>query len=163
MKTYELTKAAARVVALLTAKGFTVATAESCTGGLLSASLTAVSGASAVFECGVAAYSAAIKEKVVGVSPETIRKHGTVAAETAAEMADGVRRLAGATLGVGITGSAGPTPAEGHPAGTVFIAVADESRVWEQKLEVDGATLGRDRVRKLAALTALQMILQHLE
>ena len=163
MKTYELTEAAARVVALLTAKGFTVATAESCTGGLLSASLTAVSGASAVFECGVAAYSAAIKEKVVGVSPETIRKHGTVAAETAAEMADGVRRLAGATLGVGITGSAGPTPAEGHPAGTVFIAVADESRVWEQKLEVDGATLGRDRVRKLAALTALQMILQHLE
>lgn len=163
MKTYELTEAATRVVALLTAKGFTVATAESCTGGLLSASLTAVSGASAVFECGVAAYSAAIKEKVVGVSPETIRKHGTVAAETAAEMADGVRRLAGATLGVGITGSAGPTPAEGHPAGTVFIAVADESRVWEQKLEVDGATLGRDRVRKLAALTALQMILQHLE
>ncbi|MBQ1211098.1 MAG: nicotinamide-nucleotide amidohydrolase family protein [Clostridia bacterium] len=163
MKTYELTEAAARVVALLTAKGFTVATAESCTGGLLSASLTAVSGASAVFECGVAAYSAAIKEKVVGVSPETIRKHGTVAAETAAEMADGVRRLAGATLGVGITGSAGPTPAEGHPAGTVFIAVADESRVWEQKLEVDGATLGRDRVRELAALTALQMILQHLE
>ena len=163
MKTYELTEAAARVVALLTTKGFTVATAESCTGGLLSASLTAVSGASAVFECGVAAYSAAIKEKVVGVSPETIRKHGTVAAETAAEMADGVRRLAGATLGVGITGSAGPTPAEGHPAGTVFIAVADESRVWEQKLEVDGATLGRDRVRELAALTALQMILQHLE
>ena len=163
MKTYELTEAAARVVALLTAKGFTVATAESCTGGLLSASLTAVSGASAVFECGVAAYSAAIKEKVVGVSPETIRKHGTVAAETAAEMADGVRRLAGATLGVGIIGSAGPTPAEGHPAGTVFIAVADESRVWEQKLEVDGATLGRDRVRELAALTALQMILQHLE
>ena len=163
MKTYELTEAAARVVALLTAKGFTVATAESCTGGLLSASLTAVSGASAVFECGVAAYSAAIKEKVVGVSPETIRKHGTVAAETAAEMADGVRRLAGATLGVGITGSAGPTPAEGHPAGTVFIAVADESRVWEQKLEVDGATLGRDRVRELATLTALQMILQHLE
>ena len=163
MKTYELTEAATRVVALLTAKGFTVATAESCTGGLLSASLTAVSGASAVFECGVAAYSAAIKEKVVGVSPETIRKHGTVAAETAAEMADGVRRLAGATLGVGITGSAGPTPAEGHPAGTVFIAVADESRVWEQKLEVDGATLGRDRVRELAVLTALQMILQHLE
>ena len=163
MKTYELTEAAARVVALLTAKGFTVATAESCTGGLLSASLTAVSGASAVFECGVAAYSAAIKEKVVGVSPETIRKHGTVAAETAAEMADGVRRLAGATLGVGIIGSAGPTPAEGHPAGTVFIAVADESRVWEQKLEVDGATLGRDRVRELAALTAVQMILQHLE
>ena len=163
MKTYELTEAAARVVALLTAKEFTVATAESCTGGLLSASLTAVSGASAVFECGVAAYSAAIKEKVVGVSPGTIRKHGTVAAETAAEMADGVRRLAGATLGVGITGSAGPTPAEGHPAGTVFIAVADESRVWEQKLEVDGTTLGRDRVRELAALTALQMILQHLE
>lgn len=153
----------ARVVQLLAAKGFTLATAESCTGGMLSGLLTAVPGASSVFECGVTAYSAAIKHELIGVSADTIRQHGTIAAQTAAEMAAGVRRVGHATLGIGITGSAGPAASEGHPPGTVFVALADDKRVWGKLIQVDGQTLGRDKVRRLAVLQALDLARRYLE
>lgn len=154
---------ATRVVQLLTEKEQTLATAESCTGGLLSAMLTAVPGASAVFECGVAAYSAAIKQRVVGVSAETLREHSTISAQTAAEMAIGVRQLGKSQLGIGITGAAGPSASEGYPAGTVFVAMADNRRVWHKLLRLDGEALGRDKVRRAAALQALDLVRRYLE
>lgn len=154
---------ATRVVQLLTEKEQTLATAESCTGGLLSAMVTAVPGASAVFECGVAAYSAAIKQRVVGVSAETLRKHSTISAQTAAEMAIGVRQLGNARLGIGITGAAGPSASEGYPAGTVFVAMADDRRVWHKQLNLDGEALGRDKVRRAATLQALDLVRRYLE
>ena len=154
---------AARVVALLTEKSLTLATAESCTGGMLSETITAVAGASAVFECGIAAYSATIKHEVLGVAADTIRQYGTIAPQTAAEMAVGVRRIGHAALGVGITGAAGPTASEGHPAGTVFVALADKEHVWHACIQVDGEALGRDKVRQLAVTQALELVRQYLE
>lgn len=153
----------ARVVQLLAARGFTLATAESCTGGMLSGLLTAVPGASSVFECGVTAYSAAIKHELIGVSADTIHQYGTIAPQTAAEMAAGVRRVGHATLGIGITGSAGPAASEGHPPGTVYVALADDKRVWGKLIQVDGRTLGRDKVRRLAVLQALDLARRYLE
>lgn len=152
-----------RVVQLLAARGFTLATAESCTGGMLSGLLTTVPGASSVFECGVTAYSAAIKHELIGVSADTILQYGTIAPQTAAEMAAGVRRVGHATLGIGITGSAGPAASEGHPPGTVFVALADDKRVWGKRIQVDGQALGRDKVRRLAVLQALDLARRYLE
>lgn len=148
---------AEKVVALLKEKQLTVASAESCTAGLLSAALTAVSGASSVFGCGVAAYSAEIKHAVLGVPQEILDKHGTVSDETAAAMADGVRRMANATVGVAVTGVAGPSETEGKPVGRVHIALANEQRVWIKQLPPND-TLTRDDIRRAAVDTALQMI-----
>ena len=78
-------------------------------------------------------------------------------------MAAGVRRVGHATLGIGITGAAGPSASEGHPAGTVFVAMADEKRVWGKSIRVDGAALGRDKVRRLAVLQALDLARRYLE
>lgn len=148
---------AAQVVALLKEKHITVATAESCTAGLLSAAITAVSGASAVFGCGVCAYSAEIKHGVLGVPADILEQHGTVSNETAAAMANGVRRIANSTIGVSVTGVAGPNETEGKPVGRVHIALANETRVWLQELTPNPA-LSRDEIREKAVDTALQMI-----
>lgn len=96
------------VVKELAARGLTVATAESCTGGMLSQRITAVPGASGVFAYGACTYANDIKEKMLGVRHETLEAYGAVSPETAAEMARGVRKAAGADFGVGITGIAGP-------------------------------------------------------
>lgn len=148
---------AAQVVALLQEKHITVATAESCTAGLLSAAITAVSGASSVFGCGISAYSAEIKHSVLGVPTEILEQHGTVSNETAAAMANGVRRLSCSTIGVSVTGVAGPNETEGKPVGRVHIALANETRVWLQELSPD-PTLSRDEIRHKAVNTALEMI-----
>ena len=111
------------VVKELAARGLTVATAESCTGGMLSQRITAVPGASGVFAYGACTYANDIKEKMLGVRHETLEAYGAVSPETAAEMARGVRKAAGADFGVGITGIAGPgggTPEK--PVGLVYLA-----------------------------------------
>ncbi len=149
------------VVELLAAKGMKLATAESCTAGLLSSKLTEVSGASAVFECGVAAYSKEVKRDVLGVEEKTLDEYGAVSAETARAMAVGVRRVGSSTLGVSITGEAGPTSSEGKPVGTVFLALADERRVWVKELHANVG--GRDIVREIAACHALDIVRRYLE
>ena len=144
------------VVDGLKVAGKTVATAESCTGGLIAERITSVPGASAVFGCGVAAYNAEIKHRVLGVPQDTIDRTGTVSAETATAMAQGVRALSGADFGVAVTGAAGPDPCEGHPVGTVFVACSSE-----RGTEVRALSLGsRDRavIRTLAASHALDMV-----
>ncbi len=142
----------------LAANGQTVATAESCTGGLVSQRITAVSGASAVFGCGVAAYSADVKHRLLRVPQEIIDATGTVSAQTAAAMAKGVRELAGADYGVSVTGSAGPTPCEGHPVGTVFVGLACEHGVYAKKLNLTHRR-DRDYIRTVAASHALHAVL----
>jgi competence/damage-inducible protein CinA-like protein len=106
-------------------RGLTIGTAESCTGGLLGARLTAIPGSSDVYSGGIISYGNDVKSKLLGVRDVTLEKHGAVSEETAREMAEGCLRSLGTTLGIAITGIAGPgggTPEK--PVGTVWIAVA---------------------------------------
>lgn len=134
-----------------------VTVAESCTGGLIGGMLTAVSGSSDCFPGGWITYSNALKTSEVGVAPEVLARHGAVSAETVASMAAGASTRAGATLGIAVSGIAGPGGAvEGKPVGTVWIAVHDaatgETRV--RRFEFPGP---RDIVRDRAAKAALQL------
>src|SRR6201999_1500131 len=115
---------AAEIIRLLTRTGETVPPAESLTGGLVAAALTDVPGASNVFRGGVIAYATELKAQVLGVDVGMLKRHGPVYAPVAGAMADGVRQRLGATIGVATTGVAGPGPQDGHPAGTVHVAVS---------------------------------------
>jgi nicotinamide-nucleotide amidase len=115
---------AAGVLALLVRQGATVAVAESLTGGLIGAALTAPSGASAAFRGGVIVYATELKAALLGVPRDLLAREGAVHPEVAAAMADGVRRLTGATYGLAVTGVAGPDPQDGRPVGTVHLAVS---------------------------------------
>ena len=122
-------------VRLLREKKLTVAFAESCTGGYCAKRITDISGASEVIHCGVVSYSNEIKNKVIGVKKEHLDKYTAVSGIVAAEMAEGVRKLSGATLGASVTGYAGPYY-EGctDEIGLIYIAVTDGERVWVKKL-----------------------------
>lgn len=146
------------VVTGLAAVGKTVATAESCTGGLVSQRITCVPGASAVFSCGVCAYSADIKEALLGVSPRTIAQTGTVSAFTAAEMARGVRARGRADYGVSVTGSAGPQPCEGKEVGLVYTALCDGESTYVRTLHLGHHRGDRAYIRTVAASHALDMV-----
>ena len=108
---------------LLKQKNLTVATAESCTGGLLASRLTDAAGSSAYVKGGVVAYTNEIKNFVLHVDAETLKNFGAVSSRTAREMATNVRKLFSASIGVSTTGVAGPDKSEGKSVGTVFIAV----------------------------------------
>lgn len=136
-----------------------LATAESCTGGLLAKRLTDVPGASEVFESGVVTYSNAAKTRLLGVSETVLRKYGAVSVPTARAMAEGVRKSQGTDLGVGITGVAGPgggTPEK--PVGTVHIALSAAEGTWVQTLRPGGSRDPRDRIRLRASGVALNMV-----
>ena len=151
------------VVALLLDKQMKIATAESCTAGLLSGRLTEVAGVSAVFECGIAAYSKEIKHNILGVPSDILDQYGAVSPETARAMAVGARRVGNAQLGVGITGVAGPDTSEGKPVGTVYVALADEKRVWVKKIDTKEGTVDREYIRYLATSHALDLVRRYLE
>ncbi|MFK4187539.1 CinA family protein [Streptomyces sparsogenes] len=118
---------AAEALGLLEGRGETVAVAESLTGGLLAAELTAVPGASRSFRGSVTAYATELKREVLGVDGPLLAACGAVDPEVARQMARGVRRVLGADWGVATTGVAGPTPQDGQPVGTVHVAVAGPS------------------------------------
>jgi nicotinamide-nucleotide amidase len=140
----------------LTMHQATIATAESCTGGLLAERLTRISGSSAYFLGGVVSYSNTLKSAWVDVPAEIIESRGAVSAEVAVALADGIRRRTGATLGVGITGVAGPTGGTPEkPVGTVHIAIADASGSKERGALFPGE---RDRIRWQASQTALDLV-----
>ncbi|QGN35497.1 nicotinamide-nucleotide amidohydrolase family protein [Microlunatus sp. Gsoil 973] len=120
----DLQELIAGLIETLSARGESVATAESLTGGLIGAVLTSVPGVSAIFRGGVISYATDLKAALVGVSERTLAEHGAVAQLTAVEMALGIAERCDATWGVAVTGVAGPDEQEGHPAGTVFTAVA---------------------------------------
>ena len=103
-------------------RGLKIASAESLTGGMVSEYITKVSGASEVFECGICSYSNRIKHEILGVSEETLENYTEYSYQTACEMAQGVRRLSGADIGISTTGIAGPSGGtEEKPVGTVYI------------------------------------------
>jgi len=140
----------------LTLHHATIATAESCTGGLLAERLTRISGSSAYFLGGVVSYSNALKSAWVDVPAEIIESRGAVSAEVAIALADGIRRRTGATLGVGITGVAGPTGGSPEkPVGTVHVAIADAAGSKERVVRFPGE---RDRIRWQASQTALDLV-----
>jgi len=115
------------LLAQMDAKGMTLATAESCTGGLIAAALTAIAGSSSVMMAGFVTYANDAKQKMVGVRPETLAAHGAVSEEVARQMAEGARARAGVSLALSCTGIAGPGGATpGKPVGLVFIGCARE-------------------------------------
>lgn len=115
----------AEIVRVLSERGETLATAESCTGGYIAHLLTNVPGASVIFPGGIVSYSNEVKEKFLGVHSETLAQHGAVSEAVAREMAEGVRRVSGTDYGLAVTGIAGPGGgSDEKPVGTVFIAVA---------------------------------------
>jgi len=134
----------------------TVAVAESCTGGLVSERLTTISGSSRYFLGGAIVYSNELKVELAGVPPQLIEKKGAVSAEVAGALAEGIRRRCKATIGVGVTGIAGPTGGtDAKPVGLVYHAVADgiKTDVIERKFPGD-----RERIRWFATRQALDMI-----
>lgn len=137
----------------------TVATAESLTGGLVSAVLTSVSGASRTYGGGVVAYTVTAKHQLLGVPNELLAEHGPVHEQTARAMAVGARRVFDTTYAMATTGVAGPNAHGGRPAGTVFIACADDRscRVEELRLRGDRAHVRVETVR--ACLTLLGRVL----
>lgn len=151
------------VVSKLKARKLKAATAESCTGGLISERITSVSGSSAVFDCGVCSYANEIKEKVLGVSAETLSILGAVSAETAIQMAEGVKRLSGADIAVSTTGIAGPTGGTAEkPVGLVYVGVCTDKEAYAIKLMLGGSgntPNSRSHIRRLASSAALFTIL----
>lgn len=141
---------------LLTEKKLTIAIAESCTGGLLSNRLTNVSGSSRYFVMGLVAYSNSIKENILGVSKETLRKRGAVSKETALEMAKRVRSLAGTDIGVGITGIAGPGGStKSKPVGLVYISIVTKTKRMVKELRFKGS---REEIKFQASQAVLDSI-----
>ena len=148
------------VVKGLTEKGLTVATAESCTGGLVGKRLTDISGSSTCYLGGVVSYANEVKMNVLGVSEETLRLHGAVSPETAIEMARGVRRLTGADIGVSTTGVAGPGGGSPEkPVGTVYIGICtgDLEKVIKPEFR---HTATRTRIRNSTASNVFNLIRQ---
>jgi len=146
---------AAAVLGLLERGSATLATCESLTGGLLGATLTSVPGASAVFRGGLITYATDLKHTLARVDPGELARDGAVAPSTALAMAAGAREVCAADWGVAVTGVAGPDPQEGHPAGTVFIAVADGSGAAVRQYRLDG---DRHTIRTRTVEAALRQL-----
>lgn len=151
------------VVDKLRAAGKTLATAESCTGGLLAKRITDVPGSSDVFEMGCVTYANRVKEKLLGVPHETLEAYGAVSEQTARAMAEGIVRASGADIGVGITGIAGPGGGTAEkPVGLVYIALSDGKNTWVAKRQPAGRMKSRAWHRHCAASKALDMVRRYL-
>ena len=145
----------ARISTLLREQGLTLATAESCTGGLAAQRITDLPGASQVFRGGVVCYTDQVKRDVLGVAQQTLDSFGAVSSQTAQELAKGVCRCTGSDIGLSFTGVAGPDPDEGKPVGLVYIGLARGDRVWVKELHLGSA---RDRNRNSAVLHGFDMV-----
>ena len=144
------------VLALCRARGWKLATAESCTGGLVAARLTGVPGASDVFVGGIVSYANEVKEEALGVPPDVLARHGAVSAETAEAMAEGVRDRLDADVAIAVTGVAGPgggTPEK--PVGRVHFHAAGPDGSLARTLDLPG---GREQVRARGSVTALHLL-----
>lgn len=152
---------ASAVVRDFSARGWTLATAESLTGGLLGATITAVPGASAVYRGGLITYATDVKGSVGQVPDAILRQHGAVSAETVRALASTTARVCGADVGVALSGVAGPDAQEGHPPGTVWLgwAIRDAGRITTDAalLSVD-ADADRAGIRAAAVALALEKL-----
>jgi nicotinamide-nucleotide amidase len=154
----DISKVAARVLDLCRARGWHIATAESCTGGLVAAALTEIAGSSDVVECGFVTYSNAAKQTMLGVPATTLASHGAVSAETATAMAAGALNNARVELAVAITGIAGPGGGSADkPVGLVHFSAArrDGRHLDRRRLYGD---IGRHNVRMRSVAEALDML-----
>lgn len=145
------------VIEKLKEKQMKVATAESCTGGLIAKRITDVPGASEVFDCGIISYANEIKHRVLGVSEDDLNKYGAVSEPVARQMAQGALKVSGADIAVSVTGIAGPdSDSTNKPVGLVYIGLADRDNVWVRELR----TSRKDRSynRYVSASNALNMI-----
>jgi PncC family amidohydrolase len=152
-----MTSLASKVIEALAGK--TLATAESCTGGMIGQLLTGVSGASAVYKGGVISYTNEVKQNVLGADAKLLEDIGAVSAPVAEAMAVGVRKVLSADMAVSVTGLAGPGGDEfGNPVGTVFIGFACENKSEVKEYHFTG---DREAVRQQAAEAALRLIMEN--
>lgn len=151
---------AAQLVAALIGDGLTVATAESLTGGLIGAAITAVPGASKTYLGGLVVYATPLKHSLGGVDQAVLEAEGAVSSQTAVGLAEGVRERTGADWGIAVTGVAGPDPQEGHRPGTVWLALAGPNHRCRTKLLALSGDREQIRVQTVdAALSELLLLL----
>lgn len=151
-------------VRMLTERKLKIATAESCTGGMIAEMITDISGASSVFDCGIVSYSNEIKSSLLGVSEETLRTHGAVSEETVREMVKGILNISGADIAVAVSGIAGPLSDDTNkPVGLIYIAVATSEKTFIKKLNNSFSVNIRENNRNSAANEALKLVCEVLE
>ena len=146
-----------KIHTLFREKKLTLSVAESCTGGLISHLITTLPGASAFFEGGVVAYSAPVKEKMVGVSPETIAEYGVVSEQVVREMAKNIRSLTSTDFSLSTSGNLGPDVLEGKEKGLVYIAVCSKGEIFSKELRLKG---NREENKAMASRLALEFLLE---
>jgi PncC family amidohydrolase len=157
----DLIALAERVGRAASGASITIATAESCTGGLIGHVVTEVPGSSDYYVGGAVSYSNHIKERVLGVPPDTIARHGAVSAQVAVAMAEGARSTFDASVGVAVTGIAGPSGgSEAKPVGLTYVAVADAAGHAVRRLVWSG---DRAENKRASAGAALQLLAERLE
>lgn len=156
----DLDTLARQVLSAAQSRGVTIATAESCTGGLIAATLTEIAGSSAVVEGGFVTYSNAAKQRLLGVQRATLDQFGAVSEEVAAQMAAGALANSDATLTVSVTGIAGPGGSEFKPEGRVCFGIASDGGVHTETVEF--GAVGRANVRRATVAHALKLLLDRL-
>lgn len=157
----QLFEAAQLAVTLLKKRKLKIATAESCTGGMVSAFITSVSGVSEVFEMGITSYSCRIKNEKLGVEQQVLDAYGAISELTAKQMAENVRKLAGADIGLSVTGAAGPDGSEGHNPGFVFIGLNNGNKTIVKQLDIEPKS--RNFVREQAVLQLFELLINFLK
>ena len=151
---------AARIVAQFAARGLSVATAESCTGGLIIGALTEISGSSAIVDRGFITYSNQAKIDLLGVQPETLERHGAVSRQTATEMVEGALNCSGCGVAVAVTGVAGPGGGSAEkPVGLVHLAAKSSTGPLLHR-EMRYGDVGRSEIRLATVRTALEMLME---
>lgn len=149
-----------QLISILTRRGQTLATAESLTGGLLGAALTAVPGASTVYLGGVVGYATAMKARLAGVAPQLLAEHGPVSEPTAIALATGIKEITGADWALSTTGVAGPDPQDGRAPGEVWVGLAGPAGIAVARQQhFDG---DRADVRALAVAAAVALLADNL-
>jgi len=150
-----------KLLQLLRSKGLTLATAESCTGGMLGSKITAIPGSSDVYQGGVVSYSNDVKHRLLQVPEEMLEVHGAVSWQVAEAMAEGVRNACESDIGIGITGIAGPgSDGTEKPVGLVYIGYCDANRIINRRLLLHGT---RDQIRREACRQAMKLIRENLK
>lgn len=148
---------ASEVLNAAKARGWKIATAESCTGGMISAALTDVAGSSAVFDRGFVTYSYPSKTDLLGVSTDALNEYGAVSETVARQMAEGALARSFADVAVAVTGVAGPGADGEKPEGMVWLAIATNTSVTAKEMQF--GAIGRDKVRTATVGVALEMLL----
>ena len=150
-----------QIILKLVEKNITLSTAESCTGGSLGKIITSVPGVSSIYGFGFITYANEAKEKILGVSHETLENHGAVSFETALEMAKGARNVSGSDIAVSVTGIAGPGGGTAEkPVGLIYIAISDKNGEEYRKLNLSGS---RDEIRQKTCKCVFMLIKERLK